>query len=73
MIAERLEEGQSKVTESVVLNERLRRDAPKDRSSVDEVKQWEKRKVKERRSFSELVVDPPIVARWFSNSSFTNE
>jgi hypothetical protein len=45
----------------------------KDWSGVDVVKQREKRKVTERRSFSELVVDSPIVARWFSNSSFTNE
>jgi len=44
MIAQRLEEGQSNVAEAVILNERVRRDAPKGWSSFGVIKQWRRKR-----------------------------
>jgi hypothetical protein len=45
MIAMRLEEeGQPNAAEAVILNERVRRDAPKGWSSVDVIKQWRRKR-----------------------------
>lgn len=45
MIAQRLEEeGEPNMAEAVILNERIRRDAPKGWSSLEEIKQWRRKR-----------------------------
>lgn len=44
MIAQRIdEEGQTDMAEAVILNERVKRSAPKDWSSLRVIKQWRRR------------------------------
>ncbi|HVC27236.1 MAG TPA: hypothetical protein VND40_03660 [Nitrososphaerales archaeon] len=44
MISQRIEEeGQTDMAEAVILNERVRRPAPKDWSSLEVIKQWRRR------------------------------
>ena len=51
MIMQRLEEeGQPNMTEALILNEKIRRDAPKDWNSLEVIKKWRKRKTKAENS-----------------------
>ena len=44
MISQRLEEGQPDMTEAVILNERVKRQAPRGWNSLEEIKKWRRRK-----------------------------
>jgi hypothetical protein len=45
MITQRLEEeGQPNMAEAVILNEQIRRDAPKGWSSLEEIKRWRRKR-----------------------------
>jgi hypothetical protein len=45
MISQRIEEGEADMAEAVILNDRVKRLAPKDWNSLSVIKRWRRRKM----------------------------